>query len=254
MIRVGLRTAFGGWVTKIAIALCFFIVIVWIGVLYLFAAAILGLGVAAFNVDMVTAFSGVVQALGNVGPGLGQDRRSKKLLDRGQHVGGLAQLFELLAQARMWAERLGKPVRLWMSDKQDAFVRGIAAELPAQFHLLLAQHPAALGSPARKRHGAADQVHHGAAPEIEPDQDRQQGPDGAAGQDESPAPPEDRPQPRREPRGLRHPARADRGRRHHQGRPLGGARRRADPRSRCGPARPSRNRGCARRPPRGSVR
>lgn len=40
-------------------------------VLYLFAAAVLGLGVAAFNVDMVTAFSGVVQALGNVGPGLG---------------------------------------------------------------------------------------------------------------------------------------------------------------------------------------
>jgi len=40
-------------------------------VLYLFAAAALGLGVAAFNVDMVTAFSGVAQALGNVGPGLG---------------------------------------------------------------------------------------------------------------------------------------------------------------------------------------
>ncbi len=40
-------------------------------VLYLVAAALLGLGVAAFDVDMVTAFSGVVQALGNVGPGLG---------------------------------------------------------------------------------------------------------------------------------------------------------------------------------------
>lgn len=40
-------------------------------VLYLFAFAILGLGVASFNIDMVTAFSGVAQALGNVGPGLG---------------------------------------------------------------------------------------------------------------------------------------------------------------------------------------
>ena len=40
-------------------------------VLYLMAAAVLGLGVAAFNVDMVTAFSGVAQALGNLGPGLG---------------------------------------------------------------------------------------------------------------------------------------------------------------------------------------
>jgi len=28
----------------------------------------------------------------------------------------------------VWAERLGKPVRRWISDKQDAFVRGIAAE------------------------------------------------------------------------------------------------------------------------------
>jgi hypothetical protein len=36
----------------------------------------------------------------------------------------------LFAQARQWAERLGKPVRLWTSAKQDAFVTGIAAEFP----------------------------------------------------------------------------------------------------------------------------
>jgi hypothetical protein len=35
-----------------------------------------------------------------------------------------------LVQARVWAERLGKPVRLGMADKQDAFVRGSAAEFP----------------------------------------------------------------------------------------------------------------------------
>ena len=40
-------------------------------VLYLFGFALLGVGVAAFNVDMTTAFSGVAQALGNVGPGFG---------------------------------------------------------------------------------------------------------------------------------------------------------------------------------------
>jgi trk system potassium uptake protein TrkH len=40
-------------------------------VLYLFAFAILGTAVAAFDVDMTTAFSGVAQALGNVGPGFG---------------------------------------------------------------------------------------------------------------------------------------------------------------------------------------
>src|SRR6185369_267857 len=40
----------------------------------------------------------------------------------------------LLARARQWAERLGKPVRLWLSDKQDAFVAGIALEFPGVPH------------------------------------------------------------------------------------------------------------------------
>ena len=36
----------------------------------------------------------------------------------------------LIEKAREWAESLGKPVALWLSDKQDAFVTGIAAEFP----------------------------------------------------------------------------------------------------------------------------
>jgi len=40
----------------------------------------------------------------------------------------------------VWAERLGKRVRLWMSDKQDAFVRGIAAEFPGVPHCYGANH------------------------------------------------------------------------------------------------------------------
>jgi hypothetical protein len=36
----------------------------------------------------------------------------------------------LIQKARHWAESLGTPVGLWMSDKQDAFVTGIAAEFP----------------------------------------------------------------------------------------------------------------------------
>jgi hypothetical protein len=36
----------------------------------------------------------------------------------------------LILKAKQWAESLGKPVALWMSDKQDAFVTGIAAEFP----------------------------------------------------------------------------------------------------------------------------
>ena len=47
---------------------------------------------------------------------------------------------QLLVQARVWAERLGKRVRLWMSDKQDAFVRGIAAEFPGVPHRYCANH------------------------------------------------------------------------------------------------------------------
>ena len=36
----------------------------------------------------------------------------------------------LITKAKRWAESLGTPVGLWMSDKQDAFVKGIAAEFP----------------------------------------------------------------------------------------------------------------------------
>jgi hypothetical protein len=47
---------------------------------------------------------------------------------------------QLLVQARVWTERLGKRVRLWISDKQDAFVRGIEAEFPGVPHRYGAHH------------------------------------------------------------------------------------------------------------------
>lgn len=40
----------------------------------------------------------------------------------------------ILARAHEWARRLGKPVRLWLSDKQEAFVKGIALEFPNTPH------------------------------------------------------------------------------------------------------------------------
>jgi hypothetical protein len=46
----------------------------------------------------------------------------------------------LLAKARDWAKKLHKPVELWMSDKQDAFVQGIAAEFPKVPHRYCANH------------------------------------------------------------------------------------------------------------------
>jgi len=51
-----------------------------------------------------------------------------------------AEIQQLLAQARSWAEQLGKPVRLWMSDKQEAFVRGIASEFPGVPHRYCTNH------------------------------------------------------------------------------------------------------------------
>jgi hypothetical protein len=40
----------------------------------------------------------------------------------------------LIVLARQWAERLAKPVRGWISDKQEAFVTAIAAEFPGIPH------------------------------------------------------------------------------------------------------------------------
>jgi hypothetical protein len=51
-----------------------------------------------------------------------------------------AEVRRLLVQAREWAQRLGKPVRLWISDKQDAFVQGIAGEFPEVPHRYCANH------------------------------------------------------------------------------------------------------------------
>ena len=46
----------------------------------------------------------------------------------------------LIAQARQWSEALDKPVALWVSDKQDAFVTGIAAVFPGVPHRYCANH------------------------------------------------------------------------------------------------------------------
>jgi hypothetical protein len=46
----------------------------------------------------------------------------------------------LIAQAKQWAEALDKPVALWLSDKQDAFVTGIAAEFPDVPHRYCENH------------------------------------------------------------------------------------------------------------------
>jgi hypothetical protein len=51
-----------------------------------------------------------------------------------------AEVQRLLARARAWVERLGLPVRCWLSDKQDAFVTGIAAEFPGVPHRYCANH------------------------------------------------------------------------------------------------------------------
>jgi hypothetical protein len=51
-----------------------------------------------------------------------------------------AEVQRLLTRAREWVERLGLPVRCWLSDKQDAFVTGIAATFPGVPHRYCANH------------------------------------------------------------------------------------------------------------------
>lgn len=46
----------------------------------------------------------------------------------------------LLERARDWAAALGKPVRAWVSDKQEAFVTGIAEVFPGVPHRLCRNH------------------------------------------------------------------------------------------------------------------
>jgi len=46
----------------------------------------------------------------------------------------------LIVKARDWAKRLERPVRLWMSDKQDAFVTTIAEEFPGKPHRYCGNH------------------------------------------------------------------------------------------------------------------
>lgn len=50
------------------------------------------------------------------------------------------EIRRLLHQAKDWAGQLGLPVQLWLSDKQDAFVTGIAAEFPGVAHRYCANH------------------------------------------------------------------------------------------------------------------
>ncbi len=51
-----------------------------------------------------------------------------------------AEVRRLLVRAREMAEQLGKPVVSWMSDKQEAFVKGIAAEFPEVPHRYCQNH------------------------------------------------------------------------------------------------------------------
>jgi MULE transposase domain len=51
-----------------------------------------------------------------------------------------AEVQRLVAKAKQWAQQLGKPVRLWMSDKQEAFLQAVAAEFPEVPHRYCQNH------------------------------------------------------------------------------------------------------------------
>ena len=51
-----------------------------------------------------------------------------------------AAVRRLFEQARTWAQQVGLPVKLWMSDKQDAFVSGVADVFPGVPHRYCPNH------------------------------------------------------------------------------------------------------------------
>jgi len=53
---------------------------------------------------------------------------------------GAEEVRRLVAKAKQWAEQLGKPVVLWMSDKQDAFLQAVAAEFEGVPHRYCQNH------------------------------------------------------------------------------------------------------------------
>jgi hypothetical protein len=53
---------------------------------------------------------------------------------------GAEEVRRLVAKARQWAEQLGKRVVLWMSDKQDAFLKAVAAEFEGVPHRYCQNH------------------------------------------------------------------------------------------------------------------
>jgi hypothetical protein len=53
---------------------------------------------------------------------------------------GTDEVKRLLQKAKDWAKQLGKPVELWMSDKQEAFVKGIPLVFPGTPHRFCDNH------------------------------------------------------------------------------------------------------------------
>jgi hypothetical protein len=51
-----------------------------------------------------------------------------------------SEVKQVLEQAAAWAKQLNKPVRLWISDKQQAFVTGISEVFPGVAHRYCANH------------------------------------------------------------------------------------------------------------------
>src|SRR6476620_5969893 len=95
---------------------------------------------AAFAIDL--AVTGIAISIDGFQPEKGHETRYVVRELTGKRVwfaeallsATAAEVRRLIAQAKRWAEDLGQPVALWISDKQDAFVTGIAAEFPAVPH------------------------------------------------------------------------------------------------------------------------
>jgi len=62
-----------------------------------------------------------------------------------------AEVRRLIIHARQWAQRLGLPVRLWISDKRKAFVKGIRKEFPGVASEMLSTTASSCEKPAPRK-------------------------------------------------------------------------------------------------------
>src|SRR5256712_8529709 len=85
--------------------------------------------------SLVLTIDGLQPEKGQVAFSVVRELRRKRVWFAEPLLSSAAQEVQrVIVLARQWAERLAKPVGVWMSDTQDAFVHAIGMEFPTTPH------------------------------------------------------------------------------------------------------------------------